>query len=85
MGKGTKEQIELARRLHGGEQHSRIGKCIVPHCRTLLPAKNMYGFMCWFHLRMVKFWAGKVGFKMGEPHATANAYCEWLRQKAAGG
>ena len=84
MAKGTKEQIELATRLHGGYgmEHSRIGQCRVAHCRTLHPAKGMFGGMCHFHIRMVMRWAKKVGFILGDPQTAVDKYCAWLRERA---
>lgn len=100
MGKGTKAQLELAKRL----SNPRIGMCRMPHGKTLQPAKSMYGGMCYFHARLLHYWAKKTGYDLRRdmlqsaakypkwslvplvegPRDSAKAYCEWLCQKAKG-
>jgi len=78
MAKGTVRQREKAERL----DNPRIGQCRVPHCRTLQPTKNMYGWMCWFHYRLIHYWGERVGFDLTiGPELSAEAYCDWLRQR----
>ena len=78
MARGTARQRERAK------ANPRMGQCRIPHCRTLQPAKNMYGWMCWFHFRMIYHWGKRTGFSLESagPILSAEAYCDWLRQRA---
>jgi hypothetical protein len=77
MGKGTKAQLELANRL----PNPCIGACRMPHCKTLQPAKGMYGGMCYFHARMIHYWAKKTGYDLRQDMLQAAArHPKWSLQ-----
>lgn len=87
MAKETQKQVEMA------EQYAnpQIGQCIIPHCRTLQPAKGRFYGMCYWHYCRVGYWAKKVGEDLSrstnifsedyenELRKTVGKYCAWLR------
>lgn len=89
MAKGTDRQKQIA------EQYAnpRVGMCIVPYCKSILPAKGRFHGMCWWHYCRVGYWAGKAGHDLswsGNPFAddykekvqeAIQAYCDWLKGK----
>jgi len=90
MARGTKKQLRCAKLW----KNPRIGQCAMPHCKTLYPAKNQFLGMCHFHMRLLKYWVKKTGYKppvidwlsssfwtsVDEMRAE---YCEWIRCKVA--
>lgn len=91
MAKGTERQVGMAKQY----ANPRIGQCIIPHCKSILPAKGMFHGMCWWHYCRVGYWAGKVGedlswsgnvflesYEVGL-NETIQKYCDWLCNKAS--
>ena len=87
MGRGTTKQIQAAKK------NIRIGQCLMPHCKTLMPAKSRFFGMCWLHRRHVEHWIKKTGYPRFVLHwldsgfwdnvrQLAADYCEWLNNKA---
>jgi len=75
----TQRQLELREEYN----NKRIGMCRLPHCRTTMPMKIMFGEFCYYHSAHITKWLLKNGIVERDPRKAAEMYGRAIKSRAS--